>query len=46
MLAESSASFMTSLERNVAQVTLKSPSPAAFAFFSMIFWSSITIICM
>ena len=44
-LLESSASFITSLERKVAQLTLTSPRPCARACFSTIFWSSITIIC-
>ncbi|MBK7471598.1 MAG: hypothetical protein IPI73_14250 [Betaproteobacteria bacterium] len=42
-LEESSASFITSLERNVAQVTFRSGMPASFASRSTIFLSSITI---
>jgi len=45
-LPEISASFITSLERNVAQSTLTSPRPAALACFSIIFWSSMTMNCM
>ena len=44
-LPESSASFITSLERKVAQVTFTSPRPCALACFSTSFWSSITISC-
>jgi hypothetical protein len=45
-LPEISASFITSLERNVAQSIETSPRPAALACFSIIFWSCMMKNCM
>ena len=45
-LPEISASFITSLERNVAQSTSTSPRPAALACCSIIFWSCMIMNCM
>ena len=45
-LPEMSASFITSLERNVAHSTETSPRPAALACLSIIFWSCMMKNCM
>ena len=45
-LPDSSASFITSLDRNWLNSAFTSPRPAALACFSIIFWSSMTMNCM